>query len=315
MSVDGAGADLPGWSAASLGTHRGWTLSASDVPGLQADLARLERWREAVTEPLQVLQRGSVHLPAVQTIGRQVLAHVGGSTGFIWLTDVPPLSTELLSLLFLAIGLEVGDSSDVYGRLYDVIDHGGSYQDAPIPVSQTREATGIHTDSSNRTVWPRVVALACVRPSERGGESRLVSVHRLHALLARDSPGALKELLRPFVRDIVTPGSDRSVEAVRANAFPILSEHGGVRLRYMRYWFERGHQRIGEPLTGPQEAALDALDALLNAPELTLTRKLVAGDMLFVNNTTVAHGRTTYVEGPEHPRHLLRLWLDPIDTA
>jgi len=290
-------------------------MSTATIPGLRADLARLEQWMCSVTDPIQALRRGTLHLPVIEAIGRQVAAQVAGPTGFLWMTDVPPMSPELLSMLFLAIGLELGDTSDDYGRLYDVIDHGGSYKDTPIPVSQTLEATGIHTDSSNRAVWPRVVALACVRPSEHGGVSQLVSVHRLHALLARDSPDTLQQLLRPFVRDIVTPNSDRSLQSVRNNAFPILSEEGEVRLRYMRYWIEQGHQRIGQALSASQLAALDVLDGLLNSPTLMLTRRLNTGDMLFINNTSVAHGRTSYIEDPDLPRHLLRLWLDPLTTS
>lgn len=315
MSTRAARATLPGWSAASLSHRQDWRLSIAAIPGVHADLARLEQWRCATADPIHDIRRGTPDLPTVKAIGHQVAEHIAGATGFLWLTDVPSMSTELLSVLFLAIGLELGDTSNVYGRLYDVIDHGGSYRDAPIPVSQTRDATGIHTDSSNRAVWPRVVGLACVHPSAQGGASQLVSVHRVHARLARDSPEVLHTLQQPFVRDIVTPGSDRSLQAVRDNAFPILTKEGGVRLRYMRYWIERGHQRIGAPLTASQRHALDTLDALLCSPTLGFTRRLAPGDLLFVNNTTVAHGRTSYRDELGRPRHLMRLWVDPLEPS
>ena len=36
---------------------------------------------------------------------------------------------------------------------------------------------------------------------------------------------------------------------------------------------------------------------------------LAPGDMQFVDNGTVVHARTAYVDDPSDPRHLLRLWL------
>jgi len=280
------------------------------TPEVARDVARLEAWARTVANPTAALQAGLLDLPAVRDLGARVAAELDHGPGLAWLRSPSPLDPGLTSLLLLAIGLELGESIDVYGRLYDVVDHGGSYRDKPIPVSQTRESTGMHTDSSNAAVWPRVVGLACLQPAPEGGESRLACSALAYETLRARCPELLKVLHGDFFRDVVTPGSDRDPAAVRRNAFPIFRSDGGITLRYMRYWIEKGHERVDAPLTPRQLEALDALDEALEDPANTLSFRMGAGDVLFLDNATVTHGRAAYRDDPDAPRHLVRMWLD-----
>lgn len=81
-------------------------------------------------------------------------------------------------------------------------------------------------------------------------------------------------------------------------------------MRYMRYWIEKGHERSGIALTRDQIRALDALDEVLESPAHTLRFKMNKGDMLFIDNTRVAHDRDAYVDDGNTARRLLRLWID-----
>jgi hypothetical protein len=58
-------------------------------------------------------------------------------------------------------------------------------------------------------------------------------------------------------------------------------------------------------------AALDAVDALTNSAEFVLNMDFRPGDIQFLNNYTVMHARTAYVDHPEPERNreLIRLWL------
>ena len=56
-------------------------------------------------------------------------------------------------------------------------------------------------------------------------------------------------------------------------------------------------------------AALDLFDAVADDPEVHLSMALTPGDMQFVHNHTLLHDRESFVDDPERPRHLLRLWL------
>src|SRR4029453_12777640 len=69
----------------------------------------------------------------------------------------------------------------------------------------------------------------------------------------------------------------------------------------------RGHL----PLPPFGRPALDFLDEQTRRPDLRLDMDLQAGDIQFINNYTILHSRTGFVDGPEpdQKRHMLRLWL------
>jgi alpha-ketoglutarate-dependent taurine dioxygenase len=296
------------WTRASMEARDSWLFAAPD--DLPEDAVALERWAETQADPVAAISRGAVVLPAVQALAGRVARELVRGTGVAWIRQVPSLPERTLRLVYLALGLELGTTVDTYGRLYDVRDSGASYRDKAIPVSQTRESTGMHTDSSGKHVCPRFVALACVSQAPSGGGSRLVSAAEVHEQLRARHPQHLDRLYGTFVRDVVTPGADRSPERVAENAFPIFSSEPQLKLRYMRYWIERGHERASVPLSAADRAAFDALDAALADEQNVLSFRMAPGDLLFIDNTTVLHDRDAYVDDVATPRLMLRLWLD-----
>jgi hypothetical protein len=83
-------------------------------------------------------------------------------------------------------------------------------------------------------------------------------------------------------------------------------------VRYQRSGIAAAHRALGLPLTEQELAAMDLFDEVAKAPEHRLAFFLERGDMLVINNYTVMHARTKFVEHPEpeRRRHLIRLWLD-----
>ncbi len=81
--------------------------------------------------------------------------------------------------------------------------------------------------------------------------------------------------------------------------------------RYLRYWIESGHEKIGQPLSDAQRKALDVLDDVANDPALRAEFALEPGDLFFINNRWILHNRTAFEDHaePEQRRHLVRLWL------
>jgi hypothetical protein len=252
--------------------------------------------------------------PRVQELGAAVRADLATGPGFCRLSLLAGhgLAAPEQRLLYLALGCELGTLLTQYGRLYAVKDRGADYRTSMAPVSMTSERTGFHTDSSARDVLPDCVALLCEQPARQGGDSLVSNAMRVRDQLAHEAPGLLALLEREYVRDLVTPGRDQDVASLRANRFPVFGTDatpGGITFRYMRYWLERGQQRAGEPVGADVTSALDRLDALL-ADEANVARfRLAAGDMLFVNNRTLAHDRTAFVDDPDAPRLLWRMWV------
>ena len=130
------------------------------------------------------------------------------------------------------------------------------------------------------------------------------------AALREESPEHFARLQRPFVRDVVTPGLDKGLASLRRNRFPGVRTEPEFEFRYMRYWIEKGQERAGAPRSGDVLAAFDALDAALDRPEFGVTFRLEAGQMLFVDNRRLVHGRDAYGSVPSGGRLLWRMWLD-----
>lgn len=274
------------WCATDLAGSNHWVFPA-EAALAKADPTTLAAWC----------------LPLIQEL------HHG--TGVALVRGLGNLDETSLRELYLAIGRSIGEVEITYGVLYDVIDSGGSYLEQAIPVSQTRACTSVHTDSSRLETHPRWIGLACIRQAPEGGGSRLVSVVAVHDHLAQHHPAVLQRLKRSFHRDLVTPGTSTRRAAIRANCFPVFNEASdGPSLRYMRYWIEKGHERVGKPLQPRDLEAFDALDAALNDPQFRHDFTMMPGDLLFIDNHKVAHDREAYQDNPAAPRLMVRLWLN-----
>ncbi|MEC9476911.1 MAG: TauD/TfdA family dioxygenase [Planctomycetota bacterium] len=216
---------------------------------------------------------------------------------------------QFLRRYYLAFGVLLGDPLGNYGRLYEVKDRGGDYTKTAIPVSQTRAATGLHTDSSAIDVLPDMVGLICIRAASEGGSSRIACAIRAYLRLQETDHHSLSILENSHLRDIVTPGADQS-QRLR-NQFPVFRSDPdqGLICRYMRFWIEKGYEKAEVAFPEGLENALDSLDHCLEEEESVADFRLQRGEMLWVDNCTTLHDRTEYVDDPEAPRLLLRQWV------
>jgi hypothetical protein len=74
---------------------------------------------------------------------------------------------------------------------------------------------------------------------------------------------------------------------------------------------QKAIERSGIAMTPLETAALAYFDAVAEDPAYVLEMELEPGDIQFVNNYTILHGRSAFIDGPEPAtrRHLVRLWL------
>ena len=205
---------------------------------------------------------------------------------------------------------QFGSLNDRYGKLFDVVDQGLDHTTTSAPVSKTKAATGMHTDSSDAQYNPDLVALLCLQPGARGGQSLLASAADLLERLRKHHPGLETVARMPWPRDVVTPGLAQNLSAIEANAIPVFEGEGdGLVFRYMRYWTERAMDKIGRPVPENLTLLFDFIDQDMadNALRFSLKR----GDMLLVNNRLVVHGRDAFEDAPQAARRcLVRAWVD-----
>ena len=300
----------------------------------RADFVANDRWRVSI--PPTVLEEfliasaalstsgtnwlnyrpGLIRLPELEVLGKLLQTELLYGTGVTLLRGLNPelLGEEQARLFLVLLSTHFAEIIDSYGRLYDVIDRGLSYKENAVPVSQTNAATTFHTDSSALNTMPDMVGMLCLRQAKSGGESLFRNVVDVHEKMRRARPDLLAKLYEDYVRDIVTPGTERTYENLWANRIPIFSYRRfseALSFRYMRYWIETGHQKAGLPLDSESMKALDYLDSLLEDAEQVVEFFLKPGDILLINNHTIAHNRRDYEDYEEPSKHrlMVRIWL------
>jgi hypothetical protein len=213
---------------------------------------------------------------------------------------------------FLTIGAQLGNlrMQNAEGHLLGhVRDLGRSSDDPNTRIYQTRERQTHHTDSCD------VVGLMCLRTAKSGGLSSLVSSTTIFNEMRRRRPDLLKVLMEPIE-------TDRRGEVPEGGkpyfSIPVFNYHEGlVSTIYQRQYIESARRFPGvPPLTSLQIEALDLLDELANDPSLNLMMELQPGDIQLVHNHTILHDRTAFEDyaEPDRKRHLLRLWLAPVNA-
>lgn len=222
-------------------------------------------------------------------------------------------SEASLRFIFSLASSAFGRLNDRYGVMFDVKDRGLDHTRQAVAVSKTNAATGIHTDSTDKKYSPDIIGLLCLRPSKSGGESLLCNAANLYCWMERNYPDDIETLSTPIIRDLITPGTKSTPELVRNNKFPVFAlDKIGLKMRYMRFWIEKGYEKSNTLLPPQLRKALDRIDFFFADPENVCSFNLKRGDMLFVNNRFLCHGRNAFEDhsAPGKKRIFVRTWID-----
>lgn len=207
--------------------------------------------------------------------------------------------------VFLGLGAHLGSTrsqngaGDLLGHVRDV---GLDIDDPTVRIYQTNERQTFHTDSTD------VVGLMCLETAARGGQSMLVSAAAIFNEMLDRAPPLVARMFEPIATDRrgeIPPGQKPYFEIPIFNWFDDV-----LTVIYQRQYIDSA-QRFEDvaPLDAEMTAAMDLFDEIANDPEMHLGMDLEVGDMQFVHNHGLLHDRTGFVNKPNAPRHLLRLWL------
>lgn len=219
--------------------------------------------------------------------------------------------------IFWTIGKHLGTplfqnrTGEIMGEVRDETrDANPSFQTAePGKVRSSRaraRSTGplrFHTDRCD------VIALFCVRNGIAGGVSKLASIPAIHNEMLRRRPDLLEELFTDYWRS--RPADEDGAFAEPVFALPVFGMRDGrITSQYSRTYVEQAQEHPAVPRLRPtQNEALDLLAEI--AEETCLHAPFEPGDIQFLNNHVVYHGRTAYQDDAARgqSRLLLRLWL------
>ncbi len=159
-------------------------------------------------------------------------------------------------------------------------------------LSRSDRAMGLHIDGSYADAPQKLVVFQMIRDDPAGGETSLATASDVAAGLDAETLKLLGDPVFPF-----------------AACDPILEGTGRDRsIRCYRQQILRGLQD-GPPLSDAHAAAMPTLDPALANPRRLYRGHLAPGDVLFLNNRRVLHGRARLA--PDRKRLMLRYRMHP----
>ncbi len=306
--IDGPAA----WYGPALTGKRDWieTLSPAEI----AEVNRATRHLAEGNVDLTAIRAEDFPLPALAPRLHRILDDVLNGRGFALIRglDIERYDRRSAAIAFLGLGSHFGNARPQNAKghiLGHVMSLGLSSADPNVRIYQTHERQTYHTDSSD------VVALLCLKTAKAGGLSTLVSAVTVYNEMRARRPDLLEMLFEPIETDRrgeIPPGS------LPYFRIPVFNWYKGLlSVVYQRQYIESA-RRFPDvaPLTPRQVEALDLFDELVNDPALNLHMTLRPGDIQLVHNHTLLHDRTAFEDWPEpeRRRHLLRLWLAPLNA-
>jgi len=271
------------WQARDVADESSWT-EVFDRDELEELDAALRHALEVSSDVLEV-EREDFPLPGLAPRLQQIEDQLISGRGFVRLRgiDRARYDQQEMELLYWGIGMHLGRPwpQNHKGHLLgDVVDQGKDVNDPNVRGNEIGGmALPFHCDGSD------LVGLMCLQAGASGGLSMIANSVAIHNRLVRERPELAEALYQPQPNDF--RGEQRDILASQRHA--------------------------DAPRLSPEaREGLEFLVAMADGPEGHVAMELRPGDMQFINNYHVLHGRSGYTDraGGGATRHLKRLWLE-----
>jgi hypothetical protein len=295
------------WTSESLGDGYVWPLTDDDAAELDAALADAK----ADVDDVLAVTRETFPLPnlgpRLANLAEELID--GRGVALVRGLDRSRYSDADASMIYYGVGMHLGSPwpQNAKGHLLgDVRDQGRRPDD---PTSRGNELGGVglpfHSDGSD------LVGLFCLDAGAEGGRSQVANAVTIHNELVRDEPELAAELYGGFTYDY------RGEEGPGQRPWytmPAFSRRGDrLFVRYIGPYIRSARRHADAPQPSPKaKEAMHRLEAMCADPTYHVAMRLEPGDMQFINNYHVLHGREPYRDDQAagRVRHLKRLWLE-----
>ena len=298
--------DASAWTGSELQSDRSWIHELDD-----GDRAQLDQALRAVKDRgLELAEIGAEQFPLgplADRLGR-ISGEIERGRGFAVLrgVDVDAYPLDDLEKLYWGIcahlGTGITQNSDASLIHY--------VTDGALRPNQGTRGVGNPQQSSLHVDLTDCVSLLCVRQAPDNPPSWLASSTMVHQRFVAEHPEALDALYRGFEWDRLEENRPAE-EPTTGYLVPVFSEADGkVSCRYNRHWMARALQRTHERLPAETYHLFNTFDEIAHSVRLDVDFR--PGDIQFVNNYVVLHGRDAHalVDEEEHKRLLMRIWID-----
>ena len=299
------------WVGPDMAASDAWLHQLTD-----AEIAELDAALEVAKAsglPMEQLSRAQFPLPTMAPMLAGWLDELETGRGFVTARGVPvERYTEAdAAIVYWGMGLYLGTAvsqnaaGDVLGHVRDT---GDDPNDPSVRLYRTRARQSFHVDGAD------IIGLLCLRISESGGESLIVSSVSIYNEIGRRRPDLVPLLFENYCWD------NHQQQEEGGPAFfevPICAFRDDQLHFAYAGWYIRGAQGLPgvPPLTPEQHELLDLIDEIAEDPAFHLSVDCRPGDIQLLRNSTILHSREAYLDHPEpeRKRHLLRLWLRATD--
>ncbi|MFN0029633.1 MAG: TauD/TfdA family dioxygenase [Acidimicrobiales bacterium] len=298
--------DASAWRGADLEADRSWCVTLQDRE--RAELRAAAAALADRPEHLARLDAGDAPLPGLQPLLARITQEVQHGRGMAVLRGFPVDGLELATIeklywvLCAHLGTGITQNSDA--TLIHYVTEGR------LRPNQGSRGVGVPTESTPHVDLTDCASLLCVRQAPDDPPSWLASSTHVFNEILRSSPDLLEPLFEGFEWDRL--GEHGPHEAPTTGyKVPVFSRRDGVlSCRYNRYWMAAADRRHDRHNTAEQRRALDLFDEIAARDRLAI--RFEPGDIQFVNNYTVLHGRAAHEPQTEEARMrlLMRIWLD-----
>jgi hypothetical protein len=297
------------WRAGDVADPAAWTerLSADEIAELEAAIAHARD----VSEEILDIGREDFPLPTLGPRLKAVERELIDGRGFALIRGLPRerWSNDDMCLAYWGVGAHLGRPwpQNHHGHLLgDVTDQGKTFDD---PTARGNELGAIgldfHCDGSD------LVGLLCLANGATGGASAVANSVALHNDMIRERPDLAAELYKPQPYDM---RGEQRAGARGWYELPVFTHHGGrLFVRLIRAYILASQRHADAPrLTETAREALDWIQTRAQSGAYSVVMDFRPGDMQFINNYHVLHGRAPYTDdrAAGKVRHLKRLWLE-----
>jgi hypothetical protein len=295
------------WTGDEMRERSDWLIELH--PGQVAELTAALNAVDRPGVELADIDKSDFPLPTLAPLLADLVDELMDGRGFALLRGVPveSLTEHQAELMAWGIGLHVGiplQQGAGANLLMHVRDQGVDPKSPLARGYQHLAFLNYHTDT------PDVVALLCVRPAMEGGVSTIVSSVAVHDEIVRTRPDLAGVMYEPWWHDRRRGDGPDSFFQCPIYA---VDEAGTKLFAYYGPDYVRSAPRGAHvpDLTPQQIEAMELLERLNNEPRFVLDMHFRPGDVQFLSNYVVMHGRTEYADFPDPAlkRDLIRLWL------
>jgi hypothetical protein len=297
------------WTAAEVADEESWTerFTTDELAELDASL----RHALARSDDVLELTKDDFPLPTVSARLKEIERELIDGRGFVRLRgiDRAAYSQAEMELLYWGIGTHLGLpwAQNKHGHvLGDVTDQSKAVNDR---TARGNELGGValpfHCDGSD------LVGLMCLANGINGGLSAVANSVVIHNRLVRERPDLAEVLYQPFPYDFRGEQAEGAKGYYELPVFTEWEDRLFVRCIPPYIWASQFHDDAPR-LTALQREALQVVVAMADDPANHVLMELLPGDIQFINNYHVLHGRTAYEDDAVggKVRHLKRLWLE-----